>query len=72
MHPLLKDLQEVKDHENHSLKEGFLMHGSKLCITKDLCEKFMLESHAPSYVGHIGIQTTMQAIETYFYLPRIK
>ena len=27
----------------------------------------MLESHAPRYAGHRGIQTTFKAIETYFY-----
>ena len=69
---IIKNFEEGKDNENYSLKEGFLMHGSKLCITKDLREKVMLESHAPPYVGHRGIQTTMQAIETYFYWPRMK
>ncbi|MCO5606968.1 hypothetical protein L7F22_061159 [Adiantum nelumboides] len=32
----------------------------------------MFESHAPPYVGHRGIQTTMKAIETYFYWPTMK
>ena len=48
------------------------MYGSRLCITKDLREKVMDESHAPPYVGHRGIQTTLKAIETYFYWPTIK
>ena len=48
------------------------MYGSKLCITKDLREKVVFESHAPPYVGHRGIQTTMYAIETYFYWPLMK
>ena len=38
--------------ENYSLKEGFLLHGSRLCITKNLREKVMYESHVPPYVGH--------------------
>ena len=42
-------------HEPFSLKEDFLMHGSKLCITKNVREKFMFESHVPLYVGHRGI-----------------
>ena len=50
---IIKDLQEGKDHETYSLKEGFLMHGSKLCITKDLHEKVMLESHAPPFTSVI-------------------
>ena len=38
--------------ESYSLKEGFLLHGSRLCITKNLREKVMYESHVPPYVGH--------------------
>ena len=69
---IVKDLEEGRAHEHYSLKEGFLMYGSRLCITKDLREKVMDESHAPPYVGHRGIQTTLKALETYFYWPTIK
>lgn len=69
---IIKDLEEGKDHDPFSQKEGFLMHGSKLCIIKDLREKVMLECHAPLYVGHRGIQTTLQAVNTYFYWPTLK
>ena len=51
-------------HEPYSLKDGFLLHGSWLCITKNLRDKFMYESHVPPYAGHYGIQATTQAIET--------
>ena len=54
-------------HEPYSLKDGFLLHGSRLCITKNLRDKVMYESHDPSYARHHGIQATTQAIETYFY-----
>ena len=54
-------------HEPYSLKDGFLLHGSRLCITKNLRDKVMHESHVPPYAGHRGIQATTQAIETYFY-----
>ena len=54
-------------HEPYSLKDGFLLHGSRLCITKNLREKVMHESHVPPYAGYRGIQATTQAIETYFY-----
>ena len=30
------------------------MHGDRLCITKDLREKVMFESHAPPYAGQKG------------------
>ena len=65
-------LQEGKSDETFSLKEGFLMHGNRLCITKELCEKVMLESHTPPDAGHRGNQTTFKAIETYFYWPTMK
>ena len=47
------------------------MHGDQLCITKELREKVMLESHA-GYAGHRGIQTMFKVIETYFYWPTMK
>ncbi|MCO5566534.1 hypothetical protein L7F22_020211 [Adiantum nelumboides] len=55
-----------------SIKRGYLLHGNRLCITRSLHEKVMFESHAPPYAGHRGIQTTMKAIETYFYWPTMK
>ena len=60
-------LQEGKSDETFSLNDGFLMHGNRLCITKDLRENIMFESHAPPYVGHRGIQTTFKELETYSY-----
>ena len=53
--------------ENYSLKGGFLLHGSRLCITKNLREKVMYESHGPPYASHSGKQPMTQAIEAYFY-----
>ena len=58
--------------EPYSLKDGFLLHGSQLCITKNLRDKVMHESHVPPYAGHRGIQATTQAIETYFYWPNMR
>ncbi|MCO5579649.1 hypothetical protein L7F22_033506 [Adiantum nelumboides] len=61
-----------KKEEPFTLQDGYLLHGNRLCITRSLCEKVMFESHAPPYAGHRGIQTTMKAIETYFYWPTMK
>ncbi|MCO5613087.1 hypothetical protein L7F22_067361 [Adiantum nelumboides] len=61
-----------KKEEPFTLQDGYLLHGNKLCITRSLREKVMFESHAPPYAGHRGIQTTMKAIETYFYWPTMK
>ena len=69
---IYSSLQEGKSDDTFSLKDGFLMHGNRLYITKDLREKVMFESHAPPYAGHRGIQTTFKAIETYFYWPTMK
>ena len=69
---IMANLESGKTHEPFSLKDGFLLHGSRLCITKNLREKVMYESHAPPYAGHRGIQATTQAIETYFYWPSMR
>ena len=42
-------------HDPYSLKDGFLLHGSWLCIANNLMEKVMCESHVPPYAGHRGI-----------------
>ena len=44
-----------KIQDPYVLKDGFLLKSSKLCVTKDLREKVMLESHAPPYAGHRDI-----------------
>ena len=41
---IVKELEEGKDKEPFSMKDGFLMYGTKLCITKALREKVMDES----------------------------
>ena len=47
------------------------MHSSQLCITKSFREKVIQKSHNPPYVGHRGAQATIQAMEIYFYWPRM-
>ncbi|MCO5575079.1 hypothetical protein L7F22_028876 [Adiantum nelumboides] len=61
-----------KKEEPFTLEDGYLLHGNRLCITHSLREKVMYESHAPPYAVHRGIQTTLKAIETYFYWPSMK
>ncbi|MCO5558213.1 hypothetical protein L7F22_011792 [Adiantum nelumboides] len=61
-----------KKEEPFTLEDGYLLHGNRLCITHSLREKVMYESHAPPYAGHRGIQSTLKAIETYFYWPTMK
>ena len=42
-------------HEHYILKDGFLMMHGRLCVTKQLRPKVMIESHAPPYAGHCGL-----------------
>ena len=69
---IMANISNDLPHEPYSLKDGFLLHGSRLCITKNLRDKVMHESHVPPYAGHRGIQATTQAIETYFYWPNMR
>ncbi|MCO5609985.1 hypothetical protein L7F22_064220 [Adiantum nelumboides] len=61
-----------KKEEPFTLQDGYLLHGNRQCVTHSLRENVMYESHAPPYAGHRGIQTTLKAIETYFYWPIMK
>ena len=69
---IYQDLMNGNTQEPYSLNEGFLLHGSRLCVVQDLREKVMYESHSPPYVGHRGILATTQAIETYFFWPGMR
>ena len=42
------DVVQRRSQESYSLIERFLLHGFRLCIVKDLCDKVMYESHFPS------------------------
>ena len=52
---IYQDLMNGNTQEPYLFNEGFLLHGSRLCVVKDLCEKVMYESHSPPYAGHRGI-----------------
>ena len=55
--------------KHYSLKDGFMLMHGKLCVTLPLRHKVMLESNAPPYAGHRGIEETTKAMETFFYWP---
>ena len=69
---IMANISNDLPHEPYSLKDGFLLHGSQLCITSNLREKVIYEYHVPPYAGHQGVQATTQAIETYFYWPTMR
>ncbi|MCO5588633.1 hypothetical protein L7F22_042590 [Adiantum nelumboides] len=48
-----------------------MMHG-KLCVTKQLRPKVLIECHAPPYAGHRGIDATVKAVDTFFYWPTLR
>ncbi|MCO5603663.1 hypothetical protein L7F22_057814 [Adiantum nelumboides] len=48
-----------------------MMHG-KLCVTKQLWSKVLIEYHAPPYAGHRGIDATVKAVDTLFYWPTLR
>ena len=48
---IFQDLMSGHANEPYSLNEGFLLHGSRLCVVKDLREKVMYESHSPPLCG---------------------
>ncbi|MCO5551058.1 hypothetical protein L7F22_036385 [Adiantum nelumboides] len=55
-----------------SLRKGYLMRKTMLCVTQPLQEKVMTKCHCPPYMRHHGIATTMKGVERYFYWPRLK
>ncbi|MCO5592302.1 hypothetical protein L7F22_046302 [Adiantum nelumboides] len=61
------------EHPNsYSLKDGFLMFRGKLCVSRLLPQKVMTESHSPPYAGHRGIDSTINALEMYFFWPSLR
>ena len=61
-----------KNEEPYHVKYGYLLNSNRLCVTHNLRNKVMYESHAPPYAGHRGIQATLRAAELYFYWPTMK
>ena len=62
-----------KKEKPFSVQDGYLLYGNnRLCITQSLCEKVIFESQTPPYVGHRGIQNTLESLEMYFYWQRMK
>ncbi|MCO5568715.1 hypothetical protein L7F22_022414 [Adiantum nelumboides] len=56
----------------YSIREGYMLRKTMLCVTQPLREKVMTESHCPPFTGHRGIATTIKGVERYFYWPRLK
>ena len=59
-------------HEHYTLKEAFLMMHCRLCVTRPLRQKVLTESHAPSSAGYRGIDSTVKAVDHYFYWPSLR
>ncbi|MCO5577030.1 hypothetical protein L7F22_030852 [Adiantum nelumboides] len=65
-------LMSGQHHDHYILKDSFIMMHGKLCVTKQLRPKVLVESHAPPYAGHRGIDATVKAVETFFYWPALR
>ncbi|MCO5614518.1 hypothetical protein L7F22_068801 [Adiantum nelumboides] len=65
-------IRDGKTVAKYSIREGYLMRKTMLCVTQPLREKVMIECHCPPFTGHRGIATTMKGVERYFYWPRLK
>ncbi|MCO5569542.1 hypothetical protein L7F22_023256 [Adiantum nelumboides] len=59
-------------HEHYTLKSDFLMMHGKLCVTKQLRPKVLIECHAPPYAGHRVIDATVKTVDTFFYCPTLR
>ena len=44
---IVPNLHRGQPYKAFSLSKGFLLHDSRLCVTKHLCENIMCESHEP-------------------------
>lgn len=69
---IYEQLINGQHHDHYVLKEGFIMMHGRLRITKQLRPKVLIESRAPPYAGHRGIDATVKAVETYFYWPTLR
>ena len=65
-------LSEGQPHEHYLLRDGFLLMHGRLCVTSQLRNKVLIESHAPPFAGHRGIDATLKAVETFFYWPTLR
>ena len=61
---VMSTLSMGKTQDPYVLKDGFLLYGSRLCVTKNLRAKVMLESHAPPYAGHWPLQILLRCTST--------
>ncbi|MCO5603218.1 hypothetical protein L7F22_057365 [Adiantum nelumboides] len=56
----------------YSLKDGFLIFREKLCVLDFFDRKVMTESHSPPYARLRGIDSTIKALEMYFFWPSLR
>ncbi|MCO5579837.1 hypothetical protein L7F22_033699 [Adiantum nelumboides] len=48
------------------------MFRRKLYVSRLIRQKVMTESHSPPYAGHRGIDSTIKALEMYFFWPSLR
>lgn len=67
-----KDLQVGIPSKDFVIKNGYLYHHDKICITSHLRQKVLEESHSPPYTGHRGVSATLDSLERFFYWPSLR
>ncbi|MCO5548519.1 hypothetical protein L7F22_001979 [Adiantum nelumboides] len=55
-----------------NLSSSFSSVRAEEAPSSDLAEKVMTESHSPPYAGHRGIDSTIKALEMYFFWPSLQ
>ncbi|XP_057529848.1 uncharacterized protein LOC130808390 [Amaranthus tricolor] len=55
-----------------SLHDGFLFKGNRLCIPKCPIRSLLIhETHGGGLAGHVGVQKTLELLQTHFYWPKM-
>ena len=58
--------------DHYTYANGFLYFQKRLCITAPFRTIAITEMHAPTFMVHTGIQTTIAACKEYFFWPDMK
>ena len=74
MDPNFKDIMSAlaigRKEEPYKVRDGYLLHSHRLCVTRSLHGEVMYESHAPLYRDIEGFK--LKGAKLYFYWPHMK
>ncbi|XP_021731525.1 uncharacterized protein LOC110698413 [Chenopodium quinoa] len=59
-------------HGSFVIVDGFLFKGNKLCVPKGAIRELLIkEAHGGGLAGHMGIQKTLEILQSHFYWPKM-